>query len=480
MKLAAVTVTVPPPALSPLSIAPPSPISAVLPVKVEAATATVPRPPTSPLSIAPPSNLAVLPVKVEAVTATDPPPPSPVSIAPPRLAQLLVKVEPVTVTDPVPPRPKASPLSIAPPSNLAVLPVKVLPVMVTVPALFSPPPSPVLVLFALAMVIADRATNSLAGTVSTGPLQEVVEQVSPEGALGPSPSSTGWLASRGAALMVTGAVADVPVVLTVQLPAYLDVAVLPPGVTSSIVPPGCTLASAVVRVHAFAAAEQSPVPVAVTAAYSTAGAAAAGPAPPATVLAAAAASTPRARAARARAARPGWAAARAGIVVWGGMVLPPLVGSWSGWRAGGGRAAAGPGRSGRPDGHGRGDPLGPQPGGGHRRADRIGRRGLVQPKAGFLRRDGDGAQEADRVPGAAGVCGAPGDVAGAGGVAGGVGFGQELGHAAHRRGARAAITPVNTWSLAADLPGPARRAGLAGGAQGPGELGAGGDAELAV
>ena len=36
--------------------------------------------------------------------------------------------------------------------------------------------------------------------------------------MGPLPSSTGWMASPGAASIVTGAVAVVPVVLTVQLP----------------------------------------------------------------------------------------------------------------------------------------------------------------------------------------------------------------------------------------------------------------------
>ena len=137
--------------------------------------------------------LALLPVKVEAVTVTDPPPSLPLSIAPPRTAVLPEKADLVTVTVPVPaPPPTLSPLSIAPP-RLAVLPVKVDPVMVTVPALSSPPPVPLLVLFPSAMVIPVRATSTPAGTVSTGPSQLSVEQVSPAGASGPPPSSTGAL-----------------------------------------------------------------------------------------------------------------------------------------------------------------------------------------------------------------------------------------------------------------------------------------------
>jgi hypothetical protein len=116
-------------------------------------------------------------------------------------------------------------LSIAPPSP-AVLPVKVHPVIVTVPALSSPPPL-ALGLFPSAIVIADNATCSPPGTVSTGPLHDAVEQVSPAGAGGPSPSSTGWLVSRDAALIVTGAIAEVPGVLTVQFPTYLDAAAQP-------------------------------------------------------------------------------------------------------------------------------------------------------------------------------------------------------------------------------------------------------------
>src|SRR5262249_47569828 len=97
------------------------------------------------------------------------------------------------------------------------------------------------------------------------------------------------------------------------------------------VPPGTTSPSAVVRVHASAAAEQSPVPAAAEAAYSTAGVAAAGLAPASTVPAAAA-STPRARTARARAvlprliaAAPVTGAARLEIVVCECRVVPSLV-----------------------------------------------------------------------------------------------------------------------------------------------------------
>jgi hypothetical protein len=79
-----------------------------------------------------------------------------------------------------------------------------------------------------------------------------------------------------------------------------------------------------------------------------------------------------------------------------------------GWWAGRRRAAAGPDGAGWPECHGRGDPLRAQPGGGHRGADRISGGGLVQPKAGFLRRDRDRAQEADRGPRLAGLCPRPG------------------------------------------------------------------------
>ena len=72
-------------------------------------------------------------------------------------------------------------MSIAPPSPLPLLPVKVHPVMVTVPAFSSPPPPKRLaMLYPSAMVSPDKATYSPAGTVSTAPSHEAVEQPVPE------------------------------------------------------------------------------------------------------------------------------------------------------------------------------------------------------------------------------------------------------------------------------------------------------------
>ena len=52
-----------------------------------------------------------------------------------------------------------------------------------------------------------------------------------------------------------------------------------------------------------------------------------------------------------------------------------------------------------PDRDGRGDPLRPQPGAGHRGADGAGRGCLVQAEAGLLLGQDERAEEADRGPG---------------------------------------------------------------------------------
>src|SRR6202034_452322 len=117
------------------------------------------------------------------------------------------------VTDPVPVL-YPSPLSIAPPSP--TMPpkdsstVKLDPIMVAVPDTDMPPPWPLLLLSASSMATPVRAAYSPAGTVSTAPLQLAVEQVSPPGASGPSPSTIGSLDNPGSGATVTGWLAEVP------------------------------------------------------------------------------------------------------------------------------------------------------------------------------------------------------------------------------------------------------------------------------
>src|SRR5580658_1085630 len=123
------------------------------------------------------------------------------------------------------------------------------------------------------MVIPVRATYSPAGTVSTGPSQAAVEQVSPGGAPKPSPSRIGALDRPGNGSIVTGALAEVPAVLTAQFPTYRAEL---PGVTSCTTPPGATWPSAADKVHASAGSAQLPVPAVLTAAYTVPAAAAAG------------------------------------------------------------------------------------------------------------------------------------------------------------------------------------------------------------
>ena len=205
-----VTISVPVPVSSPLSMAPPS--MPPLFENVELVTVTVPWPPWSALSMAPPS-WALPPEKVEPVMTRVPCPPlSALSMAPPSAALPSEKVEPLTFNVPA----ALSALSMAPPSSPEAC-RKVEPVTLSdPPALLStPPPSSPLVpvLRAFSMVTSSILTKA-SPIVSTGPPQ--LEVVQPLGL--PSLPSRMGLVTPGAGPIVSGADADVPVGLMVQLP----------------------------------------------------------------------------------------------------------------------------------------------------------------------------------------------------------------------------------------------------------------------